>query len=73
MANFSDNFSKQASIYAQFRPSYPHELYDYLSSNYVGFCAADIETSVKNHLIGFAAEEARITDRVVYMADYLQI
>ena len=48
-------------------------VYDYLSSNYVGFCAADIETSVKNHLIGFAAEEARITDRVVYMADYLQI
>lgn len=49
------------------------ELYDYLSSNYVGFCAADIETSVKNHLIGFAAEEARKTDRVVYLADYLQI
>jgi predicted dehydrogenase len=49
------------------------ELYEYLSRNYVGFCAADIETSVKNHLIGFAAEEARRTDRVVYMADYLQI
>lgn len=32
MATFSDNFSKQASIYAQFRPSYPHELYDYLSN-----------------------------------------
>ncbi|MFZ4263734.1 class I SAM-dependent methyltransferase [Sphingobacterium sp. HJSM2_6] len=32
MATFSDNFSNQASIYAQFRPSYPHELYDFLSS-----------------------------------------
>ncbi|MGM1429637.1 class I SAM-dependent methyltransferase [Sphingobacterium lactis] len=32
MAAFNDNFSKQASIYAQFRPSYPHELYDYLQS-----------------------------------------
>lgn len=31
MATYHDNFSKQASIYAQFRPSYPHELYDYLS------------------------------------------
>lgn len=31
MATFNDNFSKQASIYAQYRPSYPHELYDYLS------------------------------------------
>ncbi len=32
MATFSDNFSNQASIYAQFRPSYPHELYDFLTS-----------------------------------------
>ncbi|MGV6943740.1 class I SAM-dependent methyltransferase [Sphingobacterium kyonggiense] len=32
MTTFNDNFSKQASIYAQFRPSYPHELYDYLSN-----------------------------------------
>lgn len=28
--NFKDNFSKQASIYAQYRPSYPSELYDFL-------------------------------------------
>ena len=49
------------------------ELYEYLSGNYTGFCAADIETSVKNHLIGFAAEEARLTDRVIHMADYLKI
>lgn len=32
MAAFNDNFSKQASIYVQFRPSYPHELFDYLQS-----------------------------------------
>ena len=36
-----------------------HELYDYLSGNYNGYCAADINISVKNHLIGFAAEKAR--------------
>lgn len=36
-----------------------HELYDYLSGNYNGYCAADISISVKNHLIGFAAEKAR--------------
>ncbi|MGH2622880.1 MAG: class I SAM-dependent methyltransferase, partial [Sphingobacterium sp.] len=32
MATFSDNFSKHASIYAKFRPSYPYELYNYLHS-----------------------------------------
>lgn len=41
------------------------ELYDYLSGSYAGFCAADITTSVKNHLIGFAAEEARHSGTVV--------
>jgi len=35
------------------------ELYEYLSDTYTGFCAADIDISVKNHLIGFAAEKAR--------------
>ncbi len=35
------------------------ELYDYLSGNYTGYCAADINISAKNHLIGFAAEKAR--------------
>ena len=35
------------------------ELYDYLDGNYTGYCAADINISVKNHLIGFAAEKAR--------------
>ncbi|WP_299462322.1 class I SAM-dependent methyltransferase [uncultured Microscilla sp.] len=28
--NFKDNFSKQASIYAKYRPSYPEGLYDFL-------------------------------------------
>ncbi len=35
------------------------EMYDYFNENYNGFCAADIDISVKNHLIGFAAEKAR--------------
>ena len=43
------------------------ELYDYLSGTYNGYRAADIHTSVKNHLIGFAAEEARHNDTVVAM------
>ena len=46
------------------------ELYDYLNNNYVGYCAADIETSVKNHLIGFAAEAARKEDRVINVAQF---
>ena len=41
------------------------ELYEYLSGDYRGFCAADIATSVKNHLIGFAAERARHAGTVV--------
>ena len=35
------------------------ELYEYLGGNYDGYRAADIVTSVKNHFIGFAAEQAR--------------
>ncbi len=41
------------------------ELYDYLSGSYTGCCAADVDISVKNHLIGFAAEEARRNGTVV--------
>lgn len=41
------------------------ELYDYLSGSYTGYCAADITTSVKNHFIGFAAEQARRNGSVV--------
>ena len=46
------------------------ELYDYLSGNYEGFCAADIDTSVKNHIIGFAAEKARRNDTVEYIEPF---
>lgn len=48
------------------------ELYEYLSGSYTGYCAADITVSVKNHLIGFAAEQARHTDTVVDMDEYLK-
>ncbi|MBR4419777.1 MAG: hypothetical protein IKT32_02755, partial [Clostridia bacterium] len=41
-----------------------NELYEYLNGDYNGFCAADITISVKNHLIGFAAERARHNDTV---------
>ena len=47
-----------------------YELYDYLAGNYDGYCAADINTSVKNHLIGFAAENARHNDTVENIKDY---
>lgn len=48
------------------------ELYEYLSGSYKGFCAADIDTSVKNHMIGFAAEEARKEGNVKSVAEYLK-
>jgi len=47
------------------------ELYDYLSGNYTGFRAADIQESVYSHMIGFAAEESRHTGTVVSMEEYL--
>lgn len=48
------------------------ELYEYLTGAYQGFRAADITTSVKNHLIGFAAEQARHTNTVVELDAYLK-
>lgn len=48
------------------------ELYEYLSGTYTGFRAADINTSVKNHLIGFAAEQSRLNSAVVSMDKILQ-
>ncbi len=32
MEQFKDNFSKQADLYARYRPLYPKDLYDYLES-----------------------------------------
>ena len=46
------------------------ELYDYLDGSYNGYCAADIQTSVNNHLIGFAAEKSRHNDTVESIADF---
>ena len=46
------------------------ELYDYLTGHYTGYCAADIDTSVRNHIIGFAAEKARHNDTVEYIASF---
>ena len=46
------------------------ELYDYMCGNYTGYCAADISTSVKNHLIVFTAEKARHNDSVEYVAKF---
>jgi len=48
------------------------ELHEYLSDTYTGFRAADITTSVKNHLIGFAAEQARHGKRVVSMDEVMK-
>lgn len=48
------------------------ELYEYLSGTYQGFRAADITTSVKNHLIGFAAEQARHSGTVVNVEEVLK-
>ena len=41
-----------------------------MSGNYHGFRAADIQISVENHMIGFAAEQARHTNTVVDIAQF---
>ena len=46
------------------------ELYEYLSDNYTGYSAGDIGISVRNHMIGFAAERARRNDTVERVADF---
>ena len=48
------------------------ELYEYLGDSYNGYCAADILTSVKNHLIGFAAEKSRREDTVESVDGYMK-
>lgn len=48
------------------------ELYDYLSDGYDGYCAADINISVKNHLIGFAAEKSRHSDTVESLDEFFK-
>lgn len=50
-----------------------YELYDYLNKNYTGFCAADINISVKNHLLGFAAEKSRRKDTVENIDKYFDV
>ena len=48
------------------------ELYAYMSGSYTGYRAADIETSVRNHMIGFAAEQARHNKTVVSLDTFLK-
>lgn len=46
-------------------------LYDYLQGQYEGCSVSDIRTSVNNHLIVFAAEQARATGSVVDFDEYV--
>lgn len=46
------------------------ELYDFLCGTYTGVSAAEIDISVKNHLIAFAAEESRHAGTVVDVDEY---
>lgn len=47
------------------------ELYEYFNGDYTGYKAADIATSVRNHLLAFAAEESRHNDTVVDMDAFM--
>ena len=47
------------------------EMYAYFAGDYQGFCAADLDVSVRNHIIGFAAEEARHSRTVVNVEEML--
>lgn len=46
-------------------------LYEYLNGEYQGFSVSDIQISVENHMLAFAAEESRKTGQVVDMREYL--
>ena len=44
-------------------------LYEYVTDTYEGFSICDIETSARNHLISFAAEESRVNGGTVVDLD----
>lgn len=44
-----------------------------MNGRYSGNNIADISTSVENHLVTFAAEESRLTDKVISMAHYREM
>ena len=46
------------------------ELYEYFNGEYTGYCAANIDISVQNNLIGYAAEQARHNDTVENVAEF---
>jgi hypothetical protein len=47
-----------------------YDMYDYLSGTYEGSDAAEIGVSVQNHMIGFAAEESRLTETIVNIDEF---
>ena len=49
------------------------EMYEYMTGNYNGYRAADIDISVKNHLIGFAAEKSRNFDTVESVDEFFKV
>ena len=44
-----------------------------MTGKYKGYAIADISESVENHLVAFAAEESRLSDKVVFMEEYKKI
>ena len=48
------------------------DLYDYLTGTYTGNSVADIGVSVANHMIGYAAEEARHTNTISSLDDFFK-
>lgn len=48
------------------------QLYDYMAGTYTGLSISDIETSVNNHLLVFAAEEARKNGTIVDFDEFLE-
>jgi len=49
-----------------------YDLYNFLEGNEIELGASEIGISVYNHLIGYAAEQARHTDTVVDVADFCE-
>lgn len=45
-------------------------LYEYLTGSYTGNSIPEINVSVKNHLMVFAAEKSRITGKIIDMEEY---
>ena len=62
----------RGEVHAAIDGQTPITIYDFLTDNYNGFSVSGVTTSVDNHLIVFAAEESRVTNKVINLEEFAE-